>query len=254
MTVSVALLVTAAVLCAVGGTLMLARPLTRVLLGVVVASNGVNLFLLSATGPAGEAALLYPGVRLRDVTDPLPQAITLTAIVITLGTTAFLLAMAYRSHQITGTDEVQDDVEDRRVALRAEVMRERPPRASEAEDADESAPSGEAPSDERLRSRAERRRLRIKLRAHLAVQARGRDTSGDWWHDVLGADPEDYAAERSEGAADEDITAGQERDDDDQGPGRDPGGRGHGPDRGPDSRHHDPGDQEQQPPRRGDTE
>lgn len=194
MTVSVALLATAAVLCAVGGTLMLARPLTRILLGTVVASNGVNLFLLAAAGPAGQAALLYPGVPLSDVTDPLPQAITLTAIVITLGTTAFLLAMAYRSHQITGTDEVQDDVEDRRVALRAEVLREQSARP-------EHPAADEDMSGARLRSRVERRRLRTRLRAGLAVQAHDRDTSGDWWHDVLGADPEDYAAAARERAS-----------------------------------------------------
>ncbi|PBO22408.1 hypothetical protein CLM85_22165, partial [Streptomyces albidoflavus] len=42
----------------------------------------------------GRAPLLYPGVDPAFVTDPLPQAITLTAIVITLATTAFILAMA----------------------------------------------------------------------------------------------------------------------------------------------------------------
>ena len=46
------------------------------------------------------------------MTDPLPQALVLTAIVISLGTTAFVLAMAYRSWQLTGHDDVQDDVED----------------------------------------------------------------------------------------------------------------------------------------------
>jgi multicomponent Na+:H+ antiporter subunit C len=46
------------------------------------------------------------------MSDSLPQAMVLTAIVITLGITAFLLAMAYRSWQLTGHDEVQDDVED----------------------------------------------------------------------------------------------------------------------------------------------
>jgi multicomponent Na+:H+ antiporter subunit C len=46
------------------------------------------------------------------MSDPLPQALVLTAIVISLGTTAFLLAMAYRSWQLTGHDDVQDDVED----------------------------------------------------------------------------------------------------------------------------------------------
>ena len=46
------------------------------------------------------------------MSDPLPQALVLTAIVISLGTTAFVLAMAYRSWQLTGHDDVQDDVED----------------------------------------------------------------------------------------------------------------------------------------------
>ena len=40
-------------------------------------------------------------------------------IVISLGTTAFVLAMAYRSWQLTGHDDVQDDVEDRAIRRRA---------------------------------------------------------------------------------------------------------------------------------------
>ena len=55
------------------------------------------------------------------LSDPLPQAMVLTAIVITLATTAFVLAMAYRSWQLNGHDDVQDDIEDdtiRRLALR----------------------------------------------------------------------------------------------------------------------------------------
>ena len=50
------------------------------------------------------------------MSDPLPQAMVLTAIVITLGMTAFVLALAYRSWQLHRHDEVQDDVEDRRIA------------------------------------------------------------------------------------------------------------------------------------------
>ena len=49
------------------------------------------------------------------MSDPLPQAMVLTAIVITFGLTAFLLAVAYRSWQLTGHDEVQDDLEDRQI-------------------------------------------------------------------------------------------------------------------------------------------
>jgi multicomponent Na+:H+ antiporter subunit C len=54
------------------------------------------------------------------MSDPLPQAMVLTAIVITLGLTAFLLAMAYRSWQLTGHDDVQDDVEDAAIRRLAE--------------------------------------------------------------------------------------------------------------------------------------
>ncbi|MFJ7631389.1 Na(+)/H(+) antiporter subunit C [Streptomyces sp. NPDC097595] len=211
MTVSASLLATAAVLCAVGGILMLTRPLTRILLGAVIAGNGINLFILSATGTAGREPLLY-GVDLARVTDPLPQAIALTAIVITLATTAFLLAMAYRGHQLTGTDEVHDDLEDRRIVLRAEVLDERDElRARFREDGDRSAEARRAYRDER-------RRLRARLRADRALQARGRDATGDLWHDVLGADPEDYAKNPEDSQAE-----------DPRGPGPDaqnPGGTG----------------------------
>ncbi|MGW8886998.1 Na(+)/H(+) antiporter subunit C [Streptomyces sp. NPDC055749] len=189
MTVSVSLLAPAVVLCAVGGILMLTRPLTRILLGAVIAGNGINLLVLTAGGSAGREPLLY-GVPLNEVTDPLPQAIAVTAIVITLATTAFLLAMAYRSHQLTGTDEVHDDLEDRRIALRAEVMDQRAQLRQEFRDGSEPTRA------ERVRYREEHRRLREKLRADRALQARGRDASGNLWHDVLGADPEDYAAEK----------------------------------------------------------
>ena len=50
------------------------------------------------------------------IADPLPQALALTAIVITFGVAAFLLALAYRSWVIGSDDQVEDDVEDRRIA------------------------------------------------------------------------------------------------------------------------------------------
>ena len=52
------------------------------------------------------------------VADPLPQALALTAIVISFGTTALLLALAYRSWLLTDDDEVQDDLEDEMIARR----------------------------------------------------------------------------------------------------------------------------------------
>nr|MDT0657071.1 Na(+)/H(+) antiporter subunit C [Micromonospora sp. DSM 115978] len=106
------------VLFAAGVTLLLERSLTRVLLGVLLLGNGVNLLILIG-GRAGGAPLVgvTPDGRM---SDPLPQAMVLTAIVITLGLTGFLLAMAYRSWQLIGHDEVQDDLEDRRIVARAE--------------------------------------------------------------------------------------------------------------------------------------
>jgi multicomponent K+:H+ antiporter subunit C len=48
--------------------------------------------------------------------DPLPQALVLTAIVIGFALQAFLLALAWRSWTIDGNDDVEDDIEDRRLA------------------------------------------------------------------------------------------------------------------------------------------
>ena len=52
---------------------------------------------------------------LAQMSDPLPQAMALTAIVITFALSTFLLALAYRPWVLLGHDEVQDDVEDRRI-------------------------------------------------------------------------------------------------------------------------------------------
>jgi multicomponent Na+:H+ antiporter subunit C len=87
--------------------------------GVLLLSNGVNLFFIVASGPAGQPPVLG-SVGPGRMSDPLPQAMVLTAIVITLGVSAFLLAMAYRSWQLGGDDEVQDDVEDALITRLAE--------------------------------------------------------------------------------------------------------------------------------------
>ncbi|MBQ1055104.1 Na(+)/H(+) antiporter subunit C [Micromonospora sp. C32] len=101
------------VLFATGVTLLLERSLTRVLMGVILLGNGANLLLLTG-GRAGGPPIVGTTAQ-EDMSDPLPQAMVLTAIVITLGMTAFLLALAYRSWHLNGHDEVQDDVEDRRI-------------------------------------------------------------------------------------------------------------------------------------------
>ncbi|GMA32748.1 Na(+)/H(+) antiporter subunit C [Litorihabitans aurantiacus] len=118
-TPSLVLVVVMGALIATGVYLLLERSLTRVLIGVALVGNGVNMLILIAGGAAGAPPLINASEG-EEMSDPLPQALVLTAIVITLGFTAFILAMAYRSWQLHGHDEVQDDVEDRRIARRAE--------------------------------------------------------------------------------------------------------------------------------------
>ncbi len=115
-TPSAVLVVAIGVLVAVGVHLLLERSLTRVLLGFILIGNGVNLTLLVAGGRAGSAPIVGAAPDGQPMSDPLAQAMVLTSIVITLALTGFVLAMAYRSFQLVGHDEVADDVEDRRIA------------------------------------------------------------------------------------------------------------------------------------------
>lgn len=106
--------VTIAVLYGVGVWLLLQRSLSRIVIGLAVLGHGANLLLLAAGGPPGAPPVA--GADPAITADPLPQALALTAIVITFGVSAFLLALAYRSWVQRRDDEVEDDVEDRRIA------------------------------------------------------------------------------------------------------------------------------------------
>ncbi|WP_347756648.1 Na(+)/H(+) antiporter subunit C [Agrococcus sp. ProA11] len=119
MTPTLILAVAGGVLIAAGIYLLLERSLMRILAGVMIMANGINLLFLVASGPAGLAPIVGEDPEL--IADPLPQAMVLTAIVISLATGAFLLAMSYRSFQLEGHDEVADDVEDAIVRRRAEA-------------------------------------------------------------------------------------------------------------------------------------
>ena len=113
---SITLIVIMAVLFACGVYAMLERSLTRVLIGFLLLGNAANLLLLIIMGAPGIAPF-YDGDPTTDgMSDPLPQALTLTAIVITFAVSAFLLALIYRSWQLGQADTVEDDEED--IALR----------------------------------------------------------------------------------------------------------------------------------------
>lgn len=115
MNVSLVLIVIMAVLFAAGVYAMLERSLTRVLIGFLLLGNAANLLLLIAMGRPGVAPF-YGDAAPEEMSDPLPQALMLTAIVITFAISAFLLALIYRSWQLGQADTYVDDETD--VALR----------------------------------------------------------------------------------------------------------------------------------------
>jgi multicomponent Na+:H+ antiporter subunit C len=105
--------------------LMLSKNLIRILIGVAVFGNAVNLFIFTAgrltaaappilspaggvgdgTRPFGLPPVAGSGL-LSSVANPLPQALILTAIVISFSLFAFLLVLAFRAFAVLGTDEV----------------------------------------------------------------------------------------------------------------------------------------------------
>jgi multicomponent Na+:H+ antiporter subunit C len=118
--VSLALALAVGGLAAIGTYLVTARSLSRIVLGFSLLGHAAVLALLAAGGPAGEAPIA-DRARPDTTANPLPQALSLTAIVISFGLTLFLLALARRQHVLSGDDLVEDDLEDRRIAAAEEA-------------------------------------------------------------------------------------------------------------------------------------
>ncbi|MDZ5698375.1 Na+/H+ antiporter subunit C [Chelativorans sp. M5D2P16] len=99
---------TVAIFFAVSIYLMLSKHIIRILLGVSVFSNAVNLTIFTAGRVTREVPPIIPidlDVPAGSVANPLPQALILTAIVISFSIFAFLLVLAFRSYQELGTDD-----------------------------------------------------------------------------------------------------------------------------------------------------
>lgn len=92
------------------GVWLLLRPRTfQVLIGLSLLSYAVNLFIFSMGRlRTGAPPILRPGEPgdLAHYADPVPQALVLTAIVITFAMTALLLVVLLASRGFTGTDQV----------------------------------------------------------------------------------------------------------------------------------------------------
>ena len=92
-------------LTACGLYLLLRASTFQVILGLTLLSYAVNLFIFAGGRLVGNAApLIDPAAA--EYADPLPQALVLTAIVISFGMTAYLVALALRAKGESGNDHV----------------------------------------------------------------------------------------------------------------------------------------------------
>ena len=113
-----------AVIFGAGAYLLLKHDLLRVIAGIVLIGNAANLFIM-ATALTRGAAPLYPLADPRTTSDPLVQAMTLTAIVISFGVSALLLGLTYLVYmahlsvdmdQLSHAEEAQAGLDDELVA------------------------------------------------------------------------------------------------------------------------------------------
>lgn len=104
MTTLLALLV--GILYAAGVYMLLRRSIVKLILGLVLLSHAANLLIFTAGGSRGAAPFIPAGAeRAAAVADPLPQALILTAIVISFGVTAFALVLVYCTYREAATDD-----------------------------------------------------------------------------------------------------------------------------------------------------
>jgi multicomponent Na+:H+ antiporter subunit C len=111
--VSVVIALTIGALFAMGTFLLLRDDLVRVVWGVAILSQGANLYLITMGGIEEGTHSLVPilpghGETPPATADPLVQALVLTAIVITFGTTAFALVLSYRAYEENETMNVRE--------------------------------------------------------------------------------------------------------------------------------------------------
>ena len=88
--------------------LMVSKHIIRLILGVALLSNGVNLLIFTAGRLTPDVPAFVPlgaNVPQAAIANSLPQALILTAIVIGFSFFAFLLVLTYRAYQDLGTDD-----------------------------------------------------------------------------------------------------------------------------------------------------
>lgn len=83
------------------------RNLIKIIIGIIITEYAVNLFfVLVGYRMNGRVPIHSPDQTILDMVDPLPQALVLTAIVIGLGVTALIAAIAMRVYERYGTFDI----------------------------------------------------------------------------------------------------------------------------------------------------
>jgi multicomponent Na+:H+ antiporter subunit C len=103
--------ITAGVLFAAGIYMVLRRSLVKILIGLLLLGYAVNLLLFnSAPLVAARPPLVAAGSSLppQVYADPVPQALILTAIVISFGLTAFAVVLIRQVYLVTGEDDLNE--------------------------------------------------------------------------------------------------------------------------------------------------
>jgi len=100
-----ALAIAVAMLVAVGVHLLLDRRLFPAIIGLSLLANAANLIVLAAGGH-GQSAPILGREGTATITDPLPQALVLTAIVISMAVTIYLVALLRAVSRQTGRSQV----------------------------------------------------------------------------------------------------------------------------------------------------
>ena len=111
-----------AILFGAGAYLMLTRDLYRIIAGILLLSNATNLFLMTSGHHVGTVPILPLSEHPAGVSDPLVQALTLTALVITFAVTAVLGSLLIRVHASHRSIDMEDMAE---IENREEKRRER---------------------------------------------------------------------------------------------------------------------------------
>jgi multicomponent Na+:H+ antiporter subunit C len=105
----IVLAIVVGILYAAGVYMLLRRSVLKFIIGIIFLSNATNLLIILAAGVVpGNPAFVSEELPAREMPDPLPQALVLTAVVIGLGIITFTLALKYKYFSLTGSDDLDE--------------------------------------------------------------------------------------------------------------------------------------------------